>query len=292
MTTAKKIDFIIPTRHQTSFLIELLQQAAKDAWWSRHTFHFIYDTNGEVSDHDLRTWLSENRDTLLPQVKIYHAPPHAANRPNLLRQIGVNQGENPYVYFQDDDDPLPENLDKCLEMLEINEQSPAVFGLTETYTSRGQLIERFPNVNIGSGEAQQIVDGLRIFPTYCNALSALFRRSIFADVAVDDGQNYQMCGINAFILALLEASQDICAIPHVIRRERQNHENPFSPVFESRHQLLFAEDINLWLRYISTPKVRRFHNDVRENLIAGEIASYREITAMVEQALEDEGLLG
>lgn len=291
MERENKIDFVIPTRHSTSFVVGLLEQASKDPWWSRHTFHFIYDAKAREGDYKLRTWLSENRNKLLPVVQTYYAPPQATCRPNLLRQMGLNRGENPYVYFQDDDDPLPINLDRCLDVLEAHADCPAVFGLTETYTPRGQFIERFPTIDAGQEEAQHLVEGLRIFPTYCDALSALFRRSAFSDVALDDGQNYQMCGINAFILALLETYQDICAVPHVIRRESQNPENPVSPVFDERRRLLLAEDINLWLRYVSTPKVRRFHNFVRQSLIAGDVSSYRDITALVEQALEDDNLL-
>lgn len=290
MASENNIDFIIPTRHDTSYVLRLLEEAAKDPWWMRHTFHFVFDATAQESTHKLRTWVAENREKPLPKVETFFAPPQAMGRPNLLRQIGLNQGKNSLVYFQDDDDPLPKNLEMCLDILAENPECGAVFGLTETYTPRGQRIERFPTLDTENQGASHIIDGMRIFPTYGHALSGLFRREVFEDTPLDDGQNYQMCGINAFILALLEAYDDIRAIPKTIRMVRQNPENPRSPVFDEQRRLLLAEDISLWLRYISSPKVRRFHNQVRESLIEGDISSYRDITAQVEQVLEEGGL--
>lgn len=290
MANGTNIDFVIPTRHDTSFVLRLLEQAAENPWWVCHTFHFVYDANAQESIHKLRTWLSDNREKPLPNIETYFAPPQATGRPNLLRQIGLNQGENPFVYFQDDDDPLPQNLDKCLEVMADNPDCAAVFGLTETYTPRGQRIERFPTMDLDVYGPQNIIDGMRIFPTYGHALSGVFRREIFTDTPLDDGQNYQMCGINAFILQLLENHPDVRAIPHVVRKVRQNPENPRSPVFEEQRRLLLAEDISLWQRYISAPRVRRFHEQVREGLMAADISSYRDITALIEQTLEEGGL--
>ena len=291
MLNDNNIDLVIPTRHDTSYVLRLLEAAARDPRWVKHTFHFIFDANAQESSHKLRKWLSDNREKTLPNVETFFAPPQATGRPNLLRQIGVNQGSNPYVYFQDDDDPLPENLNICRDILNSAPQCGAVFGLTETYTPRGQLIERFPTVEAGGSNADQIIEGMRIFPTYGHALSGLFRREVFQDNPVDDGQNYQMCGINAFILSLLESYDDIRAIPEVVRRVRQNPENPRSPVFGENRRLLLAEDISLWMRYISSPRVRRFHEEIRQELMEGTISTYRDITARIEQALEEGDLL-
>ena len=291
MQSNNNIDLVIPTRHDTSYVVRLLDEAAKDPRWVKHTFHFIFDANAQDSAYKMREWLADNRDRTLPKVEFFFAPPQATGRPNLLRQIGLNQGRNPFVYFQDDDDPLPENLNLCRDILSSAPDCGAVFGLTETYTPRGQLIERFPNVDTDGGNADQIITGMRIFPTYGHALSGLFRREVFQDNPLDDGQNYQMCGINAFILSLLESYDDIRAIPDVIRRIRQNQDNPRSPVFGENRRLLLAEDISLWLRYISSPRVRRFHEEIRKELMEGSISTYRDITARIEEALEEGGML-
>lgn len=55
--------------------------------------------------HALLSWLDKARETMvLPRISATNTP---AGSPDILHQIALGIGSNPYVYFQDDDDPLP-----------------------------------------------------------------------------------------------------------------------------------------------------------------------------------------
>src|SRR5690606_31883865 len=138
------IDFITPSRRGHLTYRRILQEAALDPQrWMRHHFIVVFDDDNDDNVQALLRWLDKARETMvLPRVSATNAPAGSAD---VLRQLGFSIGSNPYVYFQDDDDPLPLHLDSRMAMMEYGHLD-AVFGATETVTERGTVVEQFPRI--------------------------------------------------------------------------------------------------------------------------------------------------
>ncbi len=284
------VDLIIPTRRGMPALIKLLTEAS-DPKWSGHTFCFVFDSYAEQVAEELRKWLNDHRDMLLPKVKACFAPANFAGNLNALRQIGLTQGENPFVYFQDDDDPLPQGLDVRLRMMQ-GDSYDAIFGVTETRTARGQMIEHFPSLDSNGQPLYDLVQGLRLFPTYAHPCAALYRRSVFDTTPIDDGISYTICGVGGFLARFMANGARITTLSDIIRIGCQSSDNMSIPILDQQARLLLAEDISLWQRYIESPEVRNFQEEIRQDLIHGDIITFRDITARVEAKLEEDMFLG
>lgn len=276
------IDFITPSRRGHLTYRRILQEAALDPQrWMRHHFIVVFDDDHEDNVQALLRWLDTARETMvLPRVSATNAPAGSAD---VLRQLGFSIGSNPYVYFQDDDDPLPLNLDSRMAMMEYGHLD-AVFGATETVTERGVVVEQFPRI-VSGRFATDVLAGQAVFPSYGHPLAALFTRKALDRVPIHDGRTY-LCG-NAlpFNVRFMNTPYIITALPDVCRRVRLHADND-SGILEAPAAKELAADIHRWVDYISRPSVAAFHWMVAEYLESGWLQTFQEIAALVDEELE------
>lgn len=282
------VDLIIPTRRGVEALKVLFKEAAKSSEWLKHTFCLVFDATAQAEAEAFRSWLSENDHLPFPKVRASFAPPQATGNLNMLRQFGLTLSNNPFVYFQDDDDPLPSGFDTRIRIMR-REPYDVIFGVTETRTARGQMIERFPTLDGNGRPLYDLAEGVKLFPTYVHPCAALYRREALGKVKIDDGHNYNLCGIGAFLTRFINNGAMVQALPDVMRIGQQNRDNMSEPILDQKQRLLLAEDISSWQKYITDPVVRQFQENIRQDLINGEIITFRDITARVENRLEEDG---
>jgi len=282
------VDLIIPTRRGALALQKLFTEAAASPEWLKHTFCLVFDATAKDHAAEFHAWLTENKHLRFPKIRASFAPPQATGNLNMLRAFGLTMSQNPYVYFQDDDDPLPQGFETRIKMMR-QESYDAVFGVTETRTARGQMIERFPTLDAQGRPLYDFLQGVKLFPTYVHPCAALYRRNAVEKIKMDDGQRYNLCGIGAFLTQFLTMTTQIKVLPDIIRIGLQNRDNMSEPILDQQQRLLLAEDISSWQKYITDSEVRKFQEKIRQDLIHGDIITFRDITARVESRLEEEG---
>lgn len=276
------IDFITPSRRGHLYYRRILQETALDPQrWMRHHFIVVFDDDHEDNVQALLRWLDRARETMvLPRVSATNAP---AGSPDILRQIGLSIGSNPYVYFQDDDDPLPLHLDERMTMMEYGHLD-AVFGATETVTGRGVVVEQFPRI-VNGRFVSDVLAGQAIFPSYGHPLAALFTRKALDRVPIYDGRHYHNGSALPFNVRFMNTRNIITALPDVCRRVRLHGDND-SGILEAPAAKELAADIHRWVDYISRPSVAAFHWMVAEYLESGWLQTFQEIAALVDEELE------
>lgn len=282
------VDLIIPTRRGVLALQKLFGEAAASPEWLKHTFCLVFDATAKDQAAEFHAWLTEHQHLRFPKIRASFAPPQATGNLNMLRAFGLSMSKNPYVYFQDDDDPLPQGIQTRIKIMR-QENYDAIFGVTETRTARGQMIERFPTLDANGRPMYDFLQGVRLFPTYVHPCAALYRREAIEKVKLDDGHRYNICGIGAFLHQFLGADVRIKILPDIIRIGQQNRDNMSEPILDQQQRLLLAEDISSWQKYINDPEIRKFQEMIRQDLIHGEIITFRDITARVENRLEEGG---
>ena len=280
------IDLVVPTRRDPEFAIELMKNAGENPFWQQHTMLFVFDQDTTEVEDDFRAWVRKAREDLpLPWVLTTTAEPEARQNLAALRQQGVGMGVNPFVYFQDDDDPLPSGMPRRIDLMQ-SQGWDAVYGAVETVTSRGQMIERFPGIN-GSGQfAYDPVAGSRWFPTYLHPLAALFKRSVFEAVPYFDGNAYKMCDNAAFFTRLLFSGAKVTALPDIVRRAVQHDDNISEPILNGWQRENLVHDMKVWRACITDPAVAEFQDDVAAQLQDGLLSTFKEIDALVEGKIE------
>jgi len=276
------IDFITPSRRGHLAYRRILQEAALDPQrWMRHHFIVVFDDDHENNVQALLRWLDRARETMvLPRVSATNAP---AGSPDVLRQIGLSIGSNPYVYFQDDDDPLPLHLDERMAMMEYGHLD-AVFGATETVTERGVVVEQFPRI-VNGRFANDVLAGQSLFPSYGHPLAALFSRRALARIPIYDGCRYHTGNALPFNVRFLNAGVIITYRPDVCRRVRLHADNDTGILQPSAAKEL-AADIRRWRDHIIAPAVAVFQGTVAEYLETGWIQTFREIALLVDDEIE------
>lgn len=282
------VDLIIPTRRGAPALKKLFQEASQSPEWLKHTFCLVFDATAKDMAAEFHAWLTENKHLPFPKIRASFAPPQATGNLNMLRQFGLSMSQNPYIYFQDDDDPLPQGFETRIKLMR-QEDYDAIFGVTETRTARGQMIERFPTLDANGRPLYDFLEGMKLFPTYVHPCAALYRRTALEGLKLDDGHRYNLCGIGAFLTQFLDKGSKIKVMPDIIRIGQQNRDNMSEPILDQQQRLLLAEDISAWQKYISSPEIKKFQETVRQDLIHGEIITFRDITARVESRLEEDG---
>ncbi len=276
------IDVITPSRRGFHYYRRILQEAALNPQrWMRHHFIVIFDDDHENNVHALLRWLDKARETMvLPRISATNAP---AGSPDILRQIGLGMGSNPYVYFQDDDDPLPLHLDQCMKLMEHGHLD-AVFGGTETITERGMTVEQFPRI-INGKFVGDVLAGQALFPSYGHPLAALFTRKVLQRVPIYDGSHYHNGNALPFNVRFMNSCVIITALPDICRRVRLHRDND-TGILNTRSAMELATDIRQWRDYIHNPTVVKFQSIIANYLETGWIKTFREIATLVDEELE------
>ena len=275
------IDFITPSRRGHLYYRRILQEAALDPQrWMRHHFIVVFDDDHEDNVQALLRWLDRARETMvLPRVSATNAP---AGSPDILRQIGLSIGSNPYVYFQDDDDPLPLHLDRRMAMMEHGHLD-AVFGATETITERGVTVEQFPRI-VNGRFVSDVLAGQAVFPSYGHPLAALFTRKVLNRVPIYDGRHYHNGSALPFNVRFMNTGVIITSLPDICRRVRLHADND-SGILGPVPAMELAADIRRWRDYILAPTVAAFQDMVADYLESGWVQTFLEIATLVDEEL-------
>ena len=283
--TKNNVDMVIPTRRGLPFIRKLFEEASQSPDWVRHCFIVVVDTEDPDEYNQIKTWYAAAKEEMpLPWLNIALADPEAKGNVPRVRQQGVDMGHNAFIYFQDDDDPLPKGIETRIKLMQDNDWD-AAFGVTETTTDRGQLIERFPPIDASGNYMFDPIFGSRLFPTYLHPSSALFQRRIFENIPYYDGAHYHIAGNAAFFTRILNSDLSVVALPDTMRRAIQHEDNVSEPIMPGWQRTDLAEDIRNWMKYIKDSTVAEFHEEIAEMLIAGEITTFKEIDSLVEDAI-------
>ncbi len=277
------IDIVIVSRRGASAVQKVIMDTQKNPlFWLKSKFTIVFDEMSEEVEK-LRSWYNSIAGvTPLPRLKIINIDGKRGNM-NYLRQQGIDEGNLPFIYFQDDDDDLPTNAEIFLKILDENQELHAVFGVTESIDIRYQLVERFPSVNSDGHFKIDPVEGTRWFPTYPHPCAGIFRRKTFESFPLYSGTLYKVCGNGAYLIELLNSGGHIVFIPYVIRRALLHENNMTPPVISTSIRHALAEDIQNWQKYITNHEVKMFQNKIIERLECGDITSFKEIGGMVEE---------
>ncbi len=284
------VDIVIPTCRPAEFAKKLLMQASGDEKWMRHHFIVIFDHEDETEMKRLTGWFESAREhTPLPHLTarvMQHKPGLAA-----LRQAGLNIGMNPFVYFQDDDDPLPDHLDDCIELI-LAEGWDAVYGCSESMNARSQRVELFPPL-IGNEPGNPFqynpLQASRIFPTYIHPLAALFRRSLFERFPYDNGHDFKGFDNAAFFVRLLFGGAKLTCQPWLIRKVTQHEGNTTALVLDEETRAHLADAIDAWQPEVDDGAIKEVQARIARRLRRGDIITFREVAAHVEEHMEEHG---
>lgn len=277
------IDFIIPSNRNLDFIKAIFNECLQNPdIWKQHHFIVIYDTESELLQ--LQGWLTKNKDNgNLPQITALAARLGTERNLNALRQQGMEYGSNPYVYFQDDDDPLPSNLARHIEFMENNPESMATYGICETFDGRKSVVERFPAATGGSFFVPPL-EACKYFPTYAHPLAALFRRELFHNIAIDDHRTYRAAAHASFLCALLNSEHRVDFMSDLIRRVRHHQDND-NGIFTPSKAKALSQDIMHWVTHVKDDEHAEFQKEIARRLSAGEINTFRDIAAAVEERM-------
>lgn len=281
------VDIIILSRRGAPAIQALLTEASQaPSAWIRHTFIVVFsNTQGDALE-ELASWYQRKREEMpLPNIVARQLPNHITDL-NVLRQYALTLGRSPYVYFQDDDDPLPHGLDIRIDMMNIQTWD-AVYGVTETFNARNHTVEAFPTVSPNGHYLYDPLEGSKWFPTFAHPLAALFRRSSLETVGIDDKKNYSLTGNAAFMARLLNSGCRVTFLPDIIRRVRHHDGNTTGLVIDEAARQKIANDIEAWQEYIKNPEVKDFQQQIAHGLRQGDISTFKEIDSMVENKLDD-----
>ena len=282
-TKTDVIDIIIPSYRGAQAIQKILKESANEPeTWQHH--HFIVVFDNLENRQELRSWLAEMLDILpLPHVTTCVAKPGIHRNVAALRQQGLEQGVRPYIYFQDDDDPLPKGLEQRIDMIK-NHGWDAVYGVTHTQDTREHVIETFPTL-VNGAFAFDPADAARLFPTYFHPMAALFRRDLFKQMPLDDGKIYENTGCCAFIAKLFASGRSVTFLTDTIRIVRHHKEND-TGILTKKQADAFAHDIMKWLEDLPENETKEFQKMIARELLSGDITTFREISALVELTLE------
>ncbi|MEC9291713.1 MAG: hypothetical protein VX730_04850 [Pseudomonadota bacterium] len=286
LTRTDLVDIVTPSRRGAAVYKDILVEAAQSPEkWIRHHFIVVFDTDTDHERLKLEHWLAHTREVLpLPRVTVLTATETERRNQNALRQKALEQGSNPYVYFQDDDDFLPLNLDHFLQAAEEEQELAAVYGVTETVNSKHHLIEQFPTLHNNMFEVDA-EEASRWFPTYAHPIAALFKRDMVEDIPIYKEGDPSFCtGASVFCLRLTESGKAFKFIPKVIRQVKLHEDNDDGILTEILREEI-ARDIKDWLSEIRNEDIKGFHLEIAEALEKGWITTFREIAAMVEMKL-------
>lgn len=277
------IDFIIPSHRSLSAVTVLFEACAVEpAKWRSHHFIVVYDKEDQVLE--LQGWLLKARKEMsLPTITAICARAGSEGHLNALRQQGVEYGQNPYVYFQDDDDPLPENIDNFLDYMENEPMCMALYGFCELFNAKGTVVDKLPMTKAGRLLISPL-EACHYFPTYLHPLAALFRRDVFKTVPVDNGYDFKRIEHGAFLTYLLNSDLTVDFSGDLIRRSCL-HDGNDNGIFTLQEGKEIAHDILAWIDVVKKPEYADFQREIAHRVRAGEIQTYREIASLVEEEL-------
>jgi len=266
--------------------IGLLSRQSSQPQWLRHNIIAILNMSNE-DEQKLHSWYYESRvNQVMPEVTLIKAKADLKNCTAAMYNMGIMAGNSPFVYLQSEHDELAENIDKTIFKLYNDKKLQACSARTETFLETGTPIEKFPLLNSDDDFKYDCYEATRLFPSYVDPLSAVFKRSIFNKLLYWEIEyQFKEFTYYHFILRILgDPSIKVTFVPYTIKKSKRKQEFAGNMSLPMRNKLI--HDIRLWLPEYPETKYKDFQQEILHLLENNEITTFKEIDARIEDYLE------
>lgn len=279
-------DVVISLTDQANFQ-RLLNKAAENPQWLRHSFIVVLDKISEEVEKKLQEWYYDTRvKHPMPDVTFIRARGDIEGRITMQYKSALVAGDNPFVYFQDEKDNLPINIDKSIYHLYYNKNIDVVIGKCETFLQDGTPVEVFPMTNIKGEFLYDCHDAMMLFPSYAHPLSSVIRKSLFNKIDYsDDSEDFNEFAFYDFALrAMQDDNVGIEYMPYTIKISTRckQYAVAMGPLLRQR----LVSDAKLWIKNLPVGNNKEFQIDIIKMLECGEITTFKEIDARVEDYMD------
>ncbi|MCP4355688.1 MAG: hypothetical protein GY793_08700 [Proteobacteria bacterium] len=268
--------------------VDMLSKQGSRTQWLRHNIIAILN----MSDQDaqsLESWYYDARvNHPMPEVTMIKAKKDHKGDLSAMHNAGILAGHNPFIYIHNENDDLPSNIDKTIFKLYNDKNLQACFARTETFLDNRTPLEKFPLLNPDGEFKYDCLEATKLFPSYIDPLSAIFKRSIFDKIPYWD-MEFQFKGFAYyhFILKLLEnTSYKVEFLPYTIKIAKRKNISAGNISAGLRNNLV--HDIKLWLPEHPEDKYKDFQQDILHLIEEGQIITFKEIDARIEDYLEQQ----
>lgn len=279
-------DVIVPISDVNRF-IYLIDKAGKTPQWLRHNFIVLLNGVSEEDEKKAEDWYYNIRvEKAMPRVTFIKAKADLVNNMAGLYQNGIIAGDSPYVYLQDEKDELPINIDKTINYLYKNPDMDIAIGQCETFIDKNTPIERFPTVTLEGEFVHDCEEATKLFPSYLHPLSSVIRKSVFKKVPYFDiDKNFNEFSYYYFILrSIYNKNVNIDYLPYTIKISNRIKQHAI--LIGPKLRVRLIHDITLWIQELADNEYKQFQLDILDLLKKGEITTFKEIDARIEEHLE------
>lgn len=279
-------DVILPITNYKRF-IYLLNKASENPQWLRHSFVVITDGLSAEDEKTMHDWYYETRVTKpMPNVTIIKARHDIEGNISEQYASAIIAGDNPFVYFQNEKDELPINIDKSIYQLYYNDDVDIIMGKCETFLEDKTPIEVFPMTNINGEFLYDCATAMMLFPSYAHPLSAVMRKDVFLkEPYIQQGKPYHEFAYYSFALRCIQNEDvGIGYMPYTIKISNRLKEHAITMGPKLRQKLI--EDAKLWVQEVTHQDSKEFQEEIISMLEKGEITTFKEIDARVEDYMD------
>lgn len=279
-------DILMPVTKPSRF-IYLMNKTIGQPQWLRHSFVIVLDNLNSTDEQKIKDWYYANRiEKNLPEVIILNAPANIHRNRAALFQTGLQASSNPYVYFQNERDELPINIDRCIKSLYENKKLVACFGQCETYLKDGTKLEEFPIVGLDHTYKYDCIEATKLFPSYAHPLSAVFKKSLFKTIPYWDPKKILSdYSYYYFVLQILQNHKfKVEYKPYTIKIS--NRENTSAALITQKVKKDLIKDMKVWIDCSDDNRYKNFQREILNLLESNEITTFKEIDARIEDYLD------
>jgi hypothetical protein len=281
-------DILLPLTNYKRF-IHLINKACDNTQWLRHSFVVITDGISAEDEHAMKEWYEETKKTKpMPDVTIIHANKYIIGNISKLYNFAILKSYSPFVYFQNENDELPINIDKSIFKLYNDDNIDILIGKCETFLKDRTPIEIFPLTNIDGKFLYDCKKAMKLFPSYAHPLSSVMKRSVFAkEPYFIENKNFSELAYYDFILRCLDNDDiNIEFVPYSIKLS--NRQSKTAVIIGVKIRQKLVEDIQLWLTDKPENKYKEFQKEILDLLAKGELVTFKEIDSRIEDYLDNE----
>ena len=279
-------DIILPLTDHKRF-IYLIENASATPQWLRHSFVVVIAGLTSQEEQEMQDWYYDIRvKKALPNVTFIKAKEEIFNNVTALYQAGLVACDNPFVYMQDEKDELPINIDKTINFLYKNTDIDMAVAQCETFIDRHTPIEKFPATSLDNEFFYDCEEATKLFPSYLHPLSSVVRKSVFDKIPYFDmDKNFNEFAYYYFMLRVItNPNVKVEYLPYTIKVSNRSKEHAVIIGPKLRNRLI--HDIKLWVGEFVDSQYRNFQLEVLDLLEKGEITTFKEIDARIEEHLE------
>lgn len=286
ITSSICCDILLPINNYKRF-VHLLTKASENPQWLRHSFVVITNGISAQDEKAMQDWYYENRvKKPMPNVSIIKARDDAKGNISSLYMAAMVAGDNPFVYFQDEKDELPVNIDKSIYYLVKNPQTDILIGKCETFLEDGTPIEVFPMSNIKGQFLYSCEEATKLFPSYLHPLSSVMRKEVFNKISYSDASK-KLTEFAYYSFALRALEQEDVKVEYVsytikISTRQREHAITMGPKMRQR----LVKSIKIWVEDLPEGPEKEFQVEIMHLMERGEITTFKEIDARIEDYLD------